>query len=227
MSMATVSVLVPVWNNARFLGEALQSALAQTRPPDEIIVVDDGSEDDSAAVAESLGVRVIREPHRGVAATRNVAWRAARGELIAWLDSDDLWTPDKIAVQAGYMEAHPEAAITFTHQRVLFESETKRPFWVTDPMMAGESPAFGTCSMMMRSALRERFGEFDEARVIGEDLHWTMRAEAGGVPYVVLPETLLVRRVHANNVTTIEGSRSAGNVFEMLRDRIRRRRDGV
>lgn len=221
-----ISVLVPVWNNARYLGAALESALTQTRKPDEVIVVDDGSEDDSAAVAEAYGVRCIREPHRGVGATRNVAWRHASGDFIAWLDSDDVWLPTKLEVQAGYMELHPEVAFTFTHQRLSFEPGVERPYWVTDAMFAGDTAAFGTCSMMVRNDMRERLGEFDDERLIGEDLAWSTRAHANGIPYVILPDTLLERRVHANNISTTEGLKKR-DMLGILRSRIQRGRGGA
>ena len=108
---STVSVLCAVWNNAPFLEAALRSALAQTRPALEIIVVDDGSTDGSAAIAESLpGVTVVLERHRGVAATRNIALRHARGELAAWLDSDDIFTSDKIACKPATWTRIPRSA---------------------------------------------------------------------------------------------------------------------
>ncbi len=223
---ARVSVLVPVWNNAIYLGAALESALTQTRKPYEVIVVDDGSEDDSAAVAQAYGVLCHREPHRGVAAARNVAWAHASGDFIAWLDSDDVWLPNKLEVQAAYMEAHPDVAFTFTHQRLRFEPGVERPYWVTDAMMGGDAPAFGTCSMMVRNDMRELLGEFDPERLVGEDLAWSTRAHAKGIKFVILPDTLLERRVHANNISTTEALKKR-DVLGILRSRIQQGRGGA
>lgn len=219
----SVSVLVPVWNNATFLREALQSALAQTRPADEIIVVDDGSDDDSASVAESFAgaagtgsvVRCLRAPHRGVAAARNSALAAARGELIAWLDSDDRWPVDKLAVQVDYMRAHPEVGVSFTLQELCIEPGVERPAWALRAELdrAVGAPAIGTCSMVVRRALFERVGGFDVARARGEDIDWLMRALAAGETLGVVPAQLLLRRVHARNVSTMV----AAEPFEVLR----------
>jgi glycosyltransferase involved in cell wall biosynthesis len=101
----TVSVVIPCYNGARFLRETLDSALAQTSPTLEVIVVDDGSTDDSAALAESYGppVRVIRQPNQGESVARNRGIAEARGEWVAFLDADDLWLPEKLAEQGKLM----------------------------------------------------------------------------------------------------------------------------
>jgi len=97
-----ISVVIPVFNGERFLGEAIRSALSQTLPPHEVLVIDDGSTDGSAGLAESFGppVRVIRQENRGEAAARNHGIEAAEGDWIAFLDSDDVWKPEKLALQA-------------------------------------------------------------------------------------------------------------------------------
>ena len=223
---ASVSVLCAVWNNARFIGEALASALAQSRPADEIIVVDDGSTDESARIAEATpGVRCIRESHRGVAPTRNIALTHARGELIAWLDSDDVWTPDKLAVQVGYMEAHPEVAMTFTHQRLMFEEGVPRPYWVREEAVDNDTPVVGTCSMVVRKALFEEVGGFDAKKTPADDTDWIFRAKNRGHVHVTLPETLLLRRVHHDNISTVQPV-GRTKVLGMLRDAIARQRGG-
>lgn len=198
----TVSVLCPLYEHAAFVGDALASARAQTRPARDIMVIDDGSRDGSATVAESVpGVRVIRAPHRGVAATRNALVALATGELVAWLDADDVWTPDKLAVQVAFMHANPDIGVTFTHQRLRVEPGVMRPRWVTEAMIAGPTPAVATCSMVVRRALFETIGGFDPTLSRGEDTDWLMRATAAGVRHVTLPEALLVRRVHGANLS--------------------------
>jgi glycosyltransferase involved in cell wall biosynthesis len=98
----TITAIIPVHNGERHLAEAIQSVLAQTLPPGEIIVVDDGSTDASAAIAQSFGapVRVLAQPNLGPAAARNLGLAHATGDLLAFLDADDLWTPNKLARQA-------------------------------------------------------------------------------------------------------------------------------
>lgn len=132
-----VSILIPCHNAARWLGATLDSALGQTHPRCEIIVVDDGSSDDSAAIAESYGaraVRVIRQARGGAAAARNAAWRAAGGDYLQFLDADDLLHPEKIAHQvarlgrepAGRVASGPWAGFTRSPEEACFRPE---PVW--------------------------------------------------------------------------------------------------
>lgn len=105
-----VSVVMPAYNSARTLAESIESVLAQTWGDLELLIVDDGSSDDSAGIAESYAatsprVRVWRGGRRGVVAARNLATRNARGRFIAYCDSDDLWHPEKVARQLAFMKA--------------------------------------------------------------------------------------------------------------------------
>src|SRR5213078_156464 len=108
-----VSVIIPVYNGARYLRAALESVFAQTYRPIEVIVVDDGSGDDSGVIAQSFpDVHFIHQENQGVAAARNHGFDAARGEFIAFLDQDDLWTPEKLKVQVNYLLNHPDVGYT-------------------------------------------------------------------------------------------------------------------
>ena len=109
-----VSVLIPCYNAGRYVGAALDSVLAQTYQDFEIVVVDDGSTDDTAAVVCGYErVRYIYNAHSGIPVTRNLAVAKARGELIAFLDADDIWFPDKLSVQLQFMEEH-DCPFSFT-----------------------------------------------------------------------------------------------------------------
>lgn len=115
--IASVSAVIPCYNAAPYLAQAIESALAQTRPVLEVVVVDDASTDDSAAVAQryaSRGVRYVRLPvNSGNATARNRAIREARGELLAWLDADDYWEPTHVETVAGLLDRWPDAAAAF------------------------------------------------------------------------------------------------------------------
>jgi len=105
-----ISVIIPAYNVEAFLGEAIESVLNQTHPVDEVIVVDDGSTDRTADIAESFGtpVYVLRQDNAGPSAARNHALDHAAGDFIAFLDADDLWEPQKLERQIAYLTAHPE-----------------------------------------------------------------------------------------------------------------------
>lgn len=111
-----ISVIVPTYNRADWLAATVQAALAQTVPPLEVIVVDDGSSDGTEAVAGRIPgpVRYLRQTNAGVAAARNAGAAAARGELLAFLDCEDLWEPQKLEVQAAVLRAHPEVGWSIT-----------------------------------------------------------------------------------------------------------------
>ncbi|NEM05923.1 glycosyltransferase [Geodermatophilus normandii] len=108
-----VSAVLPCYNGAQYLSEALHSVLEQTRPADEVIVVDDGSTDGSAELAESFGVTVIRQANAGEGAARNRGLAAATGDLVAWLDADDRWRPQHLAVVTGLLDRHPHVLGAF------------------------------------------------------------------------------------------------------------------
>src|SRR5262249_26420702 len=111
-----VSVLMPVYNREAYLAGAIESILAQTYRPLEIIVVDDGSTDASAAIAQRYAeVRYAYQPHAGIAAARNRTLSLARGEYLAFLDSDDLWEPSTLDRQMAVMLSAPELGMLFGH----------------------------------------------------------------------------------------------------------------
>ncbi|OWY63267.1 hypothetical protein B7486_54025, partial [cyanobacterium TDX16] len=115
---ATVSLVMTAWNAERFLGEALASVVAQTCLPDEVVVVDDGSTDGTAAVAGSFGARlaglqVLQRPHEGIGAARNAGIAASTGGLVCFLDADDLWLPAKQERQLAAFAERPELDAAF------------------------------------------------------------------------------------------------------------------
>ena len=218
-----ISAVVPVFDGARWLAAALESARAQTLPPDEIVVVDDGSTDDSAAIARAVpGVRVVTQPHAGVAAARNRGLDEARGELIAWLDADDLWMPDKLAIQVALLDERPELDYVLGHQRYLVEPGVPIPAWIPDGDVTRETPLYGTCTMLVRATAFARVGRFDERRLIAEDSDWLARARDAGVLGTVVERALIQRRVHDRNLSSRYRSREA--VFSVLRASIARKR---
>ena len=140
--MTTVSVVIPSYNSTRHLTQAIGSVQAQRRPVDELIVVDDCSQDDSARLAASLGARCLTTgTNGGPSRARNLGVRAARGDVIAFLDADDWWDPDHADVVVGLLEQFPEAGVAFTRirrcgvwsgesARFIPENEPLDVFWV-------------------------------------------------------------------------------------------------
>ncbi len=125
---ALVSIVIPCFNQAHFLGEAIDGALAQTYGPVEVVVVDDGSVDNTSALARrNTGVRLVRQPNAGLARARNAGLAEAGGELVVFLDADDVLLPDAVATAVRAIEEHPEAAFVFGHSMFVMDDGSPAP----------------------------------------------------------------------------------------------------
>ncbi|MBC7895526.1 MAG: glycosyltransferase family 2 protein, partial [Cytophagaceae bacterium] len=134
-----VSIVIPCFNHARFVGEAIDSALHQAQASVEVVVVDDGSTDDSAAVAATRhGVRVIRQVNRGLSAARNVGLAAASGEYVVFLDADDRLLPHAVAAGLQALSTNASAAFAFGAYR--FIDEAGHPTSIPTPAVWWGSP---------------------------------------------------------------------------------------
>jgi glycosyltransferase involved in cell wall biosynthesis len=161
--------------------------------------------------------------HAGVSAARNRGLAEATGDLIAFLDADDVWLPEKLEVQVGHMEERPELGYTLCNQRVALEPGTARPTWLPPARLDENAPCGGSCALVARRWAFDRVGGFDVARHTGEDLDWMVRAGEAGVPMAVVPRPLILRRVHDKNLTH---SATQVEMLAVLRARLARRRGG-
>jgi len=116
-----VTVVIPAYNEAAHIGAAIACVRAQTRPPAEILVVDDGSTDDTAELAHALGARVVRKSNGGLSSARNAGLREARSSWVAFLDADDRWWPEKLARAFAAHEARPDVDLVFSDYRVVYD----------------------------------------------------------------------------------------------------------
>ena len=195
-----VSVIIPVYNGARFLRAALESVFAQTYRPIEVIVVDDGSRDDSGAIAQSFPeVRYLRQENQGVAAARNNGIEIARGEFFAFLDQDDLWTPDKLETQVGHLLSHPDLGYTLTSQQYFLEPGAELPAWFRKELLATVHTGWVLGTLLVRRTTFAQVGGFATGYSAANDSDWFFRAKAAEVPMAVVPELLLRKRIHEAN----------------------------
>lgn len=203
MTSLTVSAIVPVHDGARYLGAALASITAQERPADEIIVVDDGSSDESAAIARAVpGVRCWSQPRRGVATARNLGVANASGAILAFLDADDLWTPDKLRIQVGYLTEHPEIDYVLARQTLFLEPGVAAPAWVRPAHLRDGAVGYLPSTLVVRREVFARVGAFDTSYRVVSDVDWFVRAKDAGATMTILPDVLLRRRVHERNLTS-------------------------
>lgn len=222
-----VSVVIPTFNRAAFIADALQSVLTQTFQDFEIIVVDDGSTDDTAQIVQSIGdarVRYVSQKNRGVSAALNTGWRAARGEYIARLDSDDVWLPTLLQELVAVLDA--DAALGVAYAR----AQGMKAQGVPLPQLLGARERFAgdtltslvygdfICPMavMIRRAALEQVGGYDESLFANEDWDvWMRIAQSYGIAYV--PRVLARYRFHAQNLTRSDSAR----MERVMRDRVR------
>ncbi len=221
----SVTAIVPVFNGERFLGECLASITAQERPPDELIVVDDGSTDGSAAIAEAHpGTRVLRRSHEGLHLTRNAGVAAATGAWIAWCDADDTWKPDKLRRQLEHLDEHPDDDIVLTRMEHRFEEGAAWPFWLRPDQRFGDLDGVAMSSGLFRREVFERVGGFRDQR--NGDFDLVIRARTAGCRIEVLDAVLHVRRIHGANMmtTTPEGEVGAAGLMPSVREHMRKQR---
>jgi glycosyltransferase involved in cell wall biosynthesis len=223
---AHISLIIPIYNGAQHLPAALASARAQTRPPDEIIVVDDGSTDDSAALARAQpDVRLLTQANAGPGAARNAGLAAAQGGLLAFLDQDDEWLPEKLARQLDCLQAHPEVMYVLCHQHWYLEPGQPPPAWVRPERLEASQTGFAPSTLLARRAVFAQVGLFDPALRLASDMDWFFRANDLGVPMQHLPETLVRRRIHASNQSATTEAYQA-EIAAVARASIRRKRAG-
>jgi glycosyltransferase involved in cell wall biosynthesis len=215
-----VSVVIPAYNSGRFLGEAIRSVLDQNYRPIEVIVVDDGSTDDTVVVARSFGepVQTIAQPHSGIGAARNRAIASARGEYLAAIDADDLWMPEKLSRQTAALAADPTVDMV-AGQTVEFRT-------AADGCIVESPPASGIVigAMLIRMEAFHRVGWMRTDLRLGEFIDWMARAQEAGLRMTRMDETVLRRRIHDSNTGIRErGSRSEyAAVVKAALDRRRR-----
>jgi glycosyltransferase involved in cell wall biosynthesis len=196
----TVSVVIPAHQAERFVGESIESVLAQDRPPAEVVVVDDGSTDATADVVEGFGeaVTLLRHPdNRGEAAARNTGLAAASGAVIAMHDADDRMLPHRLRTQLEALVAGgPGRGAVVARTRSFTDDGGPIPAW------AGDEP-YGNALVLAWRTSYDRVGGYDESFRTGTDVDWLIRVKAAGLEVGLVDEVLTERRIHDANLTTV------------------------
>lgn len=220
-------MVIPTYNRAHLVGDAVRSALAQTRGDLEVIVVDDGSTDGTASVIAAVGdprVRFLRQPHLGIGAARNAGMRAARGRYLAFLDSDDLWLPDLVATEVPLLDADPGVALVHARARAVgLDGRPRAQVSGQAPRVPGRPLAsllhgnsVATPTAIVRRASVEAAGLCDEGLVARVDWDlWLRIAREGDVAFV--DRVLALFREHPGRTTGRHGAR----YDEVIRSRAR------
>lgn len=235
MSAPAVTIVMPAYNAAATIAAAIRSVLAQTRGDFELIVVDDGSRDDTAGRVAPFEadprVRLLKQGNRGLAKTRNEGIAHGRGELVSLLDSDDLWMPTYLEEMTAALERDPGAAMAYT-DAWMFDDASKRVYrpsamaYQDPPARAPADPQtflaelvdrnFVFTSATIRRAVLDEVGAFRESLQAAEDYDLWLRIAAGGHRATLAPGRLAVYRKRAGSLSTNEPLMTA-SLREVLR----------
>ncbi len=210
--MSSISVIIPTYNYARFLGEAIDSVLAQTLPPLEIIVVDDGSTDDTTELLAAYGdrIRVLRQKNQGVGMARNAGIAAARGDYLAFLDSDDAWYPCKLELQMQRFAEQPELGLVHCGAETI-DSQGRTLAMTTGGMEGHVAEAMlrldrevimpQGSSIVVPKGVAEEIGGYDVRLPPSEDWDFCYRI-AARYPIGYVREVLVRYRLHGSGIHT-------------------------
>lgn len=198
-----VSVIIPVYNGEQFLTQAIESVLSQTYKKIEIIVVDDGSSDNTAQIAKSFqeNIRYTYQSNRGPAAARNHGIKIAKGEAISFLDIDDMWQEDKLEIHASYLAANPSVDIVQGLIQQITVPEEKSKNQASFEIASQPYQFINLGSAMYRNLVFDKIGLLDETLKYAEDFDWFLRAWENNISKVVLDRVMLFYRKHDNNMT--------------------------
>jgi glycosyltransferase involved in cell wall biosynthesis len=219
-----ISVVIAAFNAEDTIAEALASVLGQTLPPHEIIVVDDGSTDRTAQVVEASGsVQVIRQSNRGAAAATNVGVKAATGNFLAFIDADDLWERNKLAMQTRDLIERPEFDGVSGYMRSFLCPTNDAGANSRYRVPPEAEPAWVLGAMLFRRHCFEGPEPFAENLAAGYFIDWFDRVRGAGLAFGMMPNVVLRRRIRPGSLSHRSQKRNEAMV-EMARRAIERRR---
>ncbi len=227
MAEPTVTAAIPVRDGETYLAEAIESVLAQSRACDQVVVIDNGSTDGSAAVAAGYGpaVELVTEPRPGIGPARNAAVAAARCGFVAFLDADDLWQPDKTERQLAAFAARPELQLVFGHVRQFASPDLPAAEAAALRVPTEPQPGLHIGAMLARRTAIDAIGPWPEDVRVSDGLTFLLRARELGLAQEMLDETVTLRRVHGAN-HSIDNRDQRAEFARHLKRSLDRRREG-
>jgi glycosyltransferase involved in cell wall biosynthesis len=227
MTRPLISCIVPVYNGERYLRDALESIFAQTYDDLEAIVVDDGSTDSTSEVAAAYGsrVRYLRQSRSGQPVARNAGVQSSVGEFVSFLDADDLWHPEKLTRQMARFVARPDLDYCLTLVQNFWEVEMQEEEEHYRGRPRGQPlPGFVAGTLLAKREVFDRVGPFDTSFKHADKTEWFLRADSRGAVREMLPDVLMFRRMHPDNVSRTLASNSRDEYFRLLKATLDRRR---
>lgn len=221
-----VSVIIPVYNGEKYLAEAIENVKNQHYQPLEIIVIDDGSTDNTAEIAAEFkdSIRYIYQKNSGPSAARNCGIKMANGDVIAFLDVDDIWSDDKLKLQVGYLANNPSLEIVqglIQQMRLSELTANNQPIF--EPVYKPYN-YINLGSAIYRKSVFDKIGFFDETLNYAEDVDLFIRAWENGISKVLIDQVMLFYRKHQKNMTGGKNLVDLGfiKIYKKRLDRIRK-----
>lgn len=220
-----ISCIIPVWNCENYISEAVNSVLSQTHPVDEIIVVNDGSTDGTLGRLAEFGkqIIVVSKPHTGIPDTLNTGLDIASGDVLMFLDADDLWAKTKVEKQVQWLAKHLNYGMVFGHMKEFVSPEIPAPD--RDRLVAREGilPGYVKICAAIRKSTFEMVGQFEAQENMGDFIDWFTKAKVLAVKYAMLDDVLAFRRAHLNNYTRTNRN-ELGNFALIMKKHLDRQR---
>jgi len=211
--MSAINIIIPAYNQAQYVGQAIQSVLDQTFPDFELVVVDDGSTDDTPEVLAGfldLRLRVIRQANSGLSAARNTGLRESSAPLVTFLDADDLFLPNKLAVLGAFLESHPQVGLVsggmqFVDKdgRLLGQKAAAPASLALSELLLGNPLPVG--GVLLRRVWLDRVGVFDESLRACEDWDLWLRMASAGCQLAWVEQAMVAYRIHPEQMTQESG----------------------
>lgn len=217
-----IAIVIPVYNGAKFLGESIDSALSQSYRPIQVIVIDDGSTDESFAIASSYGDVTVRyQGQGGPSAARNHGLSLVEAEFVTFVDADDQMTKDGLRAQYEHLAADDQLECVFGYANTKLEPGTQTPAWLNAPV--GHNSVVPFPSALFRTATLREVGGFDESVRVGEWFELFTRLRERPFAVSVVPTEVIHKRVHSDNLSHQQEEMQAG-MFLSLKKRLERQR---
>ncbi len=215
-----VSVIIPVYNGEHYIEQAIYSVINQTYKFLEIILIDDGSTDRSKNIIKSIQTEQVSrkinyfyQKNQGVAIARNQGISHSKGEYIAFLDQDDIWMPNKLSLQIKFLKDNPNIDFVLGKQKIFLEEGIPQPKWLRPQYLTEEITAYLLGVLLTRKSIFRKIGCFDQTYKYGNDYDWFLKAIDKKLPYHILDEVILLKRIHDCN----ESYNIDGMTLDMLR----------
>ena len=224
-----IDCIVPVFNGEAYIAGTLDSVLAQTWRPRDVLVVDDGSTDGTARIVAGYagdGVRCIRQANAGPVSARNHGVAETAGPFVAFLDADDLWLPEKLERQMAWFDDNPEAGILSSfYENFWIDDLKEEEAALGDHLLTRVQTGFNWSGAVVRRETLERLGPFNPEVSGRESVEWLARAKRQGVPVEVLPEVLYRRRIHHDNLSRKRHGTNREDMLGAVRAAMKHRRE--